>query len=249
MIVLAAVFTTFAGGAGAIDLADLLEAMTAAYGGPEAVVRLESYRAEGTVHRAAGGSGVFIRDYRAPDRLKVEIGYPDRSELRVVVGDQAWRGSRTGVAPVSGSQRNAMLYQLLRAELPGVMIRNRDRLEDRGIVEHEEGSHRLLRLRWSEDVEMRYWVEVGGNRVTHVESTLSVGPGQAVFATAFGDFREIDGVLFPFTEENYASGRRVAETRIERLILDPEEQVPIVPPDDPSAKPDTQGAPVDPKIN
>jgi hypothetical protein len=242
-IILFVAFMTSGGGAGAADLADLLNTITAAYGGSDAVSRLESYRAEGSVHRAAGSSGVFIRDYRAPDRMKVEIGYPDRSELRVVIGNRAWRGSRSGIEPVEGPMRTAMWYQLLRSELPGVLMRNHDRLEDRGIVEHEGGSHRLLVLRWSEGIEMRYWVEDGSNRVTHVESTLSVGPGQAVFATAFADFREIDGVLFPFTEKNYASGRHVAETRIERLILDPEGLPPIDPPEDVGAAPDPNGSP------
>jgi hypothetical protein len=88
---------------------------------------------------------------------------------------------------------------------------------------------------------MRYWVDEDSSRVTHVESTLDLGAGQAVFATAYGDYREIDGVLFPFSETNYASGRHVADTRIDRLILDPEELRPIVPPEDSGVSEEPRG--------
>jgi hypothetical protein len=241
--ILLAVWSAIAAADEGSEMSLFLERIQAAYGGPTAVAQLESYRAEGTVQRAAGGAGIFVRDHRAPDTMKVEIGYPDRSELRLVVGGEVWRGTRAGVTKVEGPLRVAVIYQLLRSELPGVLLRNRDRLKDQGAVEHQGGSHRLLALRWSDEIEMRYWVDEDSSRVTHVESTLDLGAGQAVFATAYGDYREIDGVLFPFSETNYASGRHVADTRIDRLILDPEELRPIVPPEDSGVSEEPRGGP------
>ena len=100
--------------------------------------------------------------------------------------------------------------------------------------EIEEGSHHLLALKWSEDLEMRYWVDVDTYRVTHVEGTLSMGSRQTLFATEFHDFQSVDGVLFSFLEKIYASGRHVADTRVERLILEPEDIGPFEPPPNPN---------------
>jgi hypothetical protein len=207
----------------AADLSDILDKIEVAYGGAEAVSRLETFRLEGeTTNLTRDVRGKMTRDYQAPDRMKVDIEYPDRTEVRLVIGDEVWRGARTGVRKAEGPAVAAAQYQLLRCNPPGVLLRFRDRLEDGGVVEHEGGRHRLIELRWSEAVTMKYWVEIATSRVTHVESVLRHGESKMVFATEYLDFRASDGVLFPFQEKNYASGRHVANTRIERLILEPE---------------------------
>jgi hypothetical protein len=216
--------------ASAGELDRVLSSIEAAYGGAEAVKRLDSYRLEGRVDRIAGDSGQVIRDYLAPDRMKVGIVYPDRTEVRLVVGDEAWHFGRSGGAKVRGSFRAAMVYQLLRSSVPGVLLRNRDRLEDRGLVEHAGGAHRMLAIRWSEDLEMRYWVEVGTNRVTHVEGTLRMGSRDTVFATEYRDFRTVEGALFPFREKNYASGRHVADTITDTVTVGISDPGPFEPP-------------------
>jgi hypothetical protein len=205
------------------EFSELLDKVEAAYGGAKAVLRLETFRLEGeTTSLATDVRGKMTRDYQAPDRMKVDIEYPDRTEVRLVIGDEVWRGARTGVRKAEGPAVAAAQYQLLRCNPPGVLRRYRDRLEDGGLHEHDNGSHRLLVLRWSDTVTMKYWVETATSRVTHVESVLRHGEGKMVFATEYLDFRESDGVLFPFQEKNYASGRHVANTRVERLILEPE---------------------------
>lgn len=216
--------------ASANELDGLLSSIEATYGGGDAVQNLDSYRLEGRVDRVAGDSGQVIRDLLAPDRMKVGIIYPDRTEVRLVVGDAAWHFGRSGGAKVRGSLRAAMAYQLLRSSVPGVLLRNRERLEDRGLVEHEGGSHRLLALRWSDDLEMRYWVEVGTHRVTHVEGTLQIGSRDTVFATEYHDFRLVEGALFPFREKNYASGRHVADTIAETVTVGIDDPGPFEPP-------------------
>lgn len=215
---------------GAADLGELLFKVEAAYGGAGAVAAMSSYHAEGVTRSAmGGGEGRIARDYQAPDRLKVVIDYADRSELRLINGEAAWRGDRAGVRAVEGPMRASMEYQLLRSDLPGALLRYRDRLEDGGVVEHEGGSHQLLVLRWSSLVEMKYWVDSASFLVTHVESAVNMGAHSVVFATALDDFRKVDGGLFPFKETNYASGQHVADTQLEKVELAPATLGPFTP--------------------
>lgn len=214
----------------AADLGDLLSRVEKTYGGSEAVQKIGSYRVEGrTQSRMHNATGELVREYRSPDRLKVVIEYPSKSEVRVLDGEYAWRGAKTGVHPVEGPMRSAMDYQLLRSDLPGVLLRNRDRLTDGGVKEHEGGRHRIIVLAWSKTVEMRYRVDLESFRITQVESVLNMGGRTVIFATSFDDFRLVDGVLFPFRETNYASGAHVADTFVDRVVLDPEELEPFLP--------------------
>src|SRR5262249_14028031 len=47
--------------------------------------------------------------------------------------------------------------------------------------------------------------------IVHSEGQL---PGPLRFATDYRDFRTVDGVLFAFSESNFASGQKTGETRL-----------------------------------
>jgi hypothetical protein len=212
------VMVCLSGHAGEFD--GLLIDVETAYGGPAAVARLRSYRVEGeTSSLMRGAVGKVTREYRAPDRLRVEIAYPDRTEVRVVTREGVWRGDASGVREVEGPMREAVLFQLLRSDLPGMLLRFRDRLEDGGVMQHENNAHRLVVLPWSQSLTMRFSVHAESSRITLAEGVIETGGRRLVFATSFSDFRRVGGVLFPFAEQNFANGRHVASTRIDRLVL------------------------------
>lgn len=50
----------------------------------------------------------------------------------------------------------------------------------------------------------------------------SVGKGEGIeFATSFGDFKSVDGLLFPFSEENFANGTKTATTTLTKIEVNP----------------------------
>src|SRR5438045_2422931 len=58
------------------------------YGGAAAWQKVTTIRETGTVVPAMGkGDGAATRFWQKPDKLRVEIVYPTRTELRVVAGD------------------------------------------------------------------------------------------------------------------------------------------------------------------
>ena len=124
---------------------------------------------------------------------------------------------------------DSMLYHHLRSDLPGVLLRNRDRLVDRGQLEREGAVFRVLDLPWSDTLTMRYWIDPSSHRVIRAAGTLNAGPMVLEFATEYGDFRKVEGVLFPFIEANFASGNRVATTTVEKVVFDPADLGPFHP--------------------
>ena len=47
--------------------------------------------------------------------------------------------------------------------------------------------------------------------------------------TQYSDFSEVDGVLFPFREENFPSGIPAASTTLHKIQIDPSENEPEFP--------------------
>ncbi|RMG88988.1 MAG: hypothetical protein D6708_10570, partial [Candidatus Dadabacteria bacterium] len=197
------------------NLPALLDSVVAAYGGPRAAARLEAFRAEAEITaRLRGKVGRMVREFRAPDKLRVEIAYPGSTEVRVLNGARGWRGDAGRLQRVVGLPLLAMRYQLLRSAIPWVFTHHRKLLEDRGSRTRNGQTYRLVGLPWSMELDLVFWVNAATRRVDRVEGVLRAPGHAAPFATEYADFRKVDGVLVPFHEENYASGRHTGTTRI-----------------------------------
>ncbi len=203
------------GPARAGNLAALVDSVVRVYGGPRAAAKMRACRVEAEVRALLRGAvGRVRREFLAPDRLRVEIAYPGATEVRILNGERGWRGDAGRLRRVSGLPLLAMRYQLLRSALPWVLVAHRELLEDRGSRRRGGQDYRLVGLPWSMDLDVTYWVNTVSRRVERGEAVLRAGPARTVFATEYRDFRRVKGVLVPFTEESYASGRHTGTTRI-----------------------------------
>jgi hypothetical protein len=213
------------------DLARLVDAVVSAYGGRPAVKRLEAFRAGGQVEdKMRNETGTVRRDFRAPDRLRVEIAYPPGVEIRILNGTRGWRGDRSGLVAVDGLPKVAMVFQMLRSAVPWVFMHHRVLVEERGTRSEGGAELRLLGIRWSRELDMVFGVDGKTGRVTLVEGTLQSPTGRTtVFQTRYLDFRQVEGVLFPFAEENFAAGVHVATTRISAVVFSPPDLGPFEP--------------------
>ena len=189
-----------------------------AYGGAELLSRVERVTQTGKVHsliRHAGQTGVLIRTLESADRLRVEISYPDgESEVRVLEGSRGWRNG----TEVRGPPRDAMLIQAGRLALPLLLEKRASELVDRGSVEREGKSLRRLELPLDGNVVLEVENDPDSGRILRTTGRLSMGArGSMEFSTTYGDFRKVDGILFPFREGNYVGSRHTADTVIEHI--------------------------------
>lgn len=200
----------------------LVARVVAAYGGRDALARLGTSRTIATVTphvRHLGGAGRTVRHFAAPDRLRVEIIYPAKTEVRILNGEQGWRGDARSVTPVEGPAIVAMRSQLLRMQPAWTLFHHRDHLTLGETSVRDGTRHRTLRLAWSNELAMDYAVEEATGRVTVVDARLQFGRTLMTFATEYSEFETVDGALVPMVEENYAADRHTATTRIESVAL------------------------------
>ncbi len=212
------------------DLGALIDSVIETYGGAPAVARTRAFRVEAEVTaRLRGGAGQARRDVEAPHRLRVTIAYPSGTEVRILDGDRGWRGDDHRLDRVTGLPKLAMEYQLLRSALPWALSHYRSLLEDRGTVPFGNGQVRLVALRPAPGLELLYGIDTANRRVLRVEGVLRHNGMAAPFATDYGDFRRIEGVLIPFLEENYASGQHTGTTRVSAVHFAPPDLGPFAP--------------------
>ena len=213
--------------AGGGELEVLLEKVAGAYGGEKALARLVAFRETGTVRsKMRGVEGELVRIYRHPGDLRVEISYPGMErEVRVLNGREGWRQGK----PVSGPPFEAMVLQAARLALPRNLLSAAGRIADLGTVRRDGKGLRALSFSPGEGMSMRVEVDPDSGRIlrslARSESGLEGMPGGIGFETVFEDFREVDGVRFPFLEQNFAMGRHTGETvlnRVEILAAAPE---------------------------
>ena len=227
---------------GALSLELLIGRSIEAYGGEEVLGRAGGVVQEGTVTSAMrqGAGGRIVRLYERPIRLRVEIKYPgNESEVRILDGGRGWRNG----GPASGPMYQAMLLQAARLGLPAILIDFQASLQDLGEVDRDGQRLRAVGLEFHQGLRVTAEIDPDTGRILRSEGTIS-GQGRRpalTFATEYADFREVDGVLVPFHEVNFAQGQRTGETRLESVEL--VKEIPagsFRPPVDPGSNPESQ---------
>jgi len=186
--------------------AGIVDDVIAAYGGADAWKKVKSFRQVGTVAspmRPAPGD--VTRLWTRPDKLTIEIVYPTSKETRIVDGDH---GTQNG-KEASGMGLAAMRLQAARLALPALLI---DRKAD---VKVREGN--VLEVAIAPAMTVTMEIDPKTNRVLR-----SVSKAEGIeFATTYGDFKSVDGLLFPFSEENFANGTKTATTTLAKVEVNP----------------------------
>lgn len=199
-----------------LDRQAVLERLIDAYGGEENVRRLDNVVQEWSmVALMSNRHGTDTRSIRMPDQLKVELVYPDKSEVRMLNGDAGNVAfNETPAQPARPPQRDAMRLQLMRLYSPLVL---RDKADAVSLVS-DEG---YLALSLNEHgVQADYLVNPDTWRIEKVVGTLNMQGTEMKFLTEYSDFKFIDGVLAHHKENKYAGQVNTAVLHLHNIIID-----------------------------
>lgn len=204
----------------ATPVASLIVLSVDAYGGEVALTAATRMIQTGTVTSTmrSGAAGQIVRLYERPVRLRVGIEYPgDESEVRILDGGRGWRNG----GPVSGPMYQAMLLQAARLGLPTILLEFQTSVQDLGEIERDGSRLRAVGLEFHQGLTVTAEIDPKSGRILRSAGTISGPDGRPAltFATEYSDFRDVDGVLVPFHEINYAQGRRTGETRLDSVEL------------------------------
>lgn len=202
------------------EIHDVVQEILHAYGGAAALGKVRAYRAEGiltaTDHREQGD---IVRWFERPDRLRVEMRYPDRGEVRVAAGDEGWGGpDDRQLQPIAGPLLESLRLQAARLDLP---LRLAEQESSLVWTDPDDKGRSVLRLSLSGGMLLDYHVSPKKHRIERVSMRLS-GPAPMELAADLSEFRWVHGILFPFREDAYAGRVKTAIVRLRSVKINPE---------------------------
>jgi hypothetical protein len=196
------------------DVAALVQRCVAAYGGKAALAKAARSRIQGSVTSVVlhpGATGRISRAYERPGRLRVEIAYPGGdAEVRVLDGATGWRDGEAA----TGMRLEAMVLQAARLDLPALLESSLGKLKDGGTAEVQGKKVRLLALEPGPGLLVEAALDPATGRILRSRGA-STGAAPIEFVTTYSEFKQIDGVLVPMREENWANGQSTGVTTVE----------------------------------
>lgn len=180
--------------------ADIFNKYIAALGGEQAIERLKSRTARGTILQPNGTTAKFDLYQEAPDRFYQVITTAQAITERGFNGKVGWQKGPRGLIELSGLTLGDLadfreangLFSLIRLKerFTSVSVSGKDKVDDREVyvltgTTTDGGTERLF-----------FDVETGllRRRTIYIPTMLGVIPRQI----DVGDYREIDGIKFPF---------------------------------------------------
>ncbi len=200
------------------DVGALVQRCVAAYGGKAALARSARSRVDGEVTSVVlhpGETGKIVREYERPGRLRVEIRYAGQPEIRVVDGARGWREGEEATGP----RLDAMVLQAARLDLPALLQANVTKLKDGGTAVVEGRKVRLLAVSPAEGLLVEAAIDPATGRILRSRGASTNGPQPIEFVTTYSKFKQVEGVLVPMREENWANGKSTGVTTVKKVTF------------------------------
>jgi hypothetical protein len=193
-----------------------------AYGGRERLAVVRSITAEGRITAfMRGDEGTYRRTLRRDGSLFVDIVYSRSSERRILQNNKGYRGTGGKVEQVTGPRLQAMVYQYNELDLPyGLLDGSCSATELRGDTVNGDAV-RVLSCTDRAGNRMEVFVNAENYRIVKCEGVFAVGTESTSLSAEFDDFRTVHGILLPFRIVNYAGGRKISVTTIDRYLINP----------------------------
>jgi outer membrane lipoprotein-sorting protein len=200
-------------------VSEAIAAIVDAYGGVEALGAISGYHMRGDQFAVQTNATIRVeRWFARPDRLRLELAYPDHLEVRYTDGENGWAGSTvSSLLPANPMKLQAMRLQTARFDPPLRLLENESRVEWR---DTDEKGRIVLRLAIDADLYIDYHVNPASHRIERMLMRMP-GPPEMFFAADYDQFHEIDGVLIPFREVTYAGATVTSRFQVTEFEWNP----------------------------
>ena len=156
----------------------------------------------------------MLRLYKAPDKLHVEINYASSSENRTVVGSMAWYQHE----PAKPTVRGATTLQAARMALPWNVLAKPSAAIDLGPIANADGKTvRAVEFPLEEQLKLVVEIDPETGYILRSRGILTMAQNSVEFATVYSDFRKGNGRIRAAHEDQFAMGRYLGHSRIDKI--------------------------------
>ena len=212
----------------------ILAKYTDAIGGQAAIDKMKTRVMKGTYTGFNGAELVFEASLTAPDKFYVSVTTPQGTNERGFDGKVAWERNSRGVNELTDpllDQMKSMFLSFrnikLKEEFTRLRLGGRDKIGDRAVVIVSGTTTDNHRERLFFDAETGLLLR----RISYIETMIGVIPEQIDFE----DYRDVDGLKFPFTvkassvEPGLVSTRKYSEINMNAPVDDSKFKMPPAP--------------------
>ncbi len=185
----------------------VVKQMISSYGGAEALEKLNNpYQQIWRLNAIAKNTqGNDLRNIALPEKLQVELTYPDSSETRILFGDHGLKiYNDTRQVKAEGPMLDSMRLQRMRLYSP-LMLQERIA----NITLSEKDGRYCLTLK-ENGLVTDYHVNKKTHLIEMVIGTLQMGGMTMQFRTEYHDYKAKEGVMLPHREIKYAGNVNTA---------------------------------------
>jgi hypothetical protein len=196
----------------------IIAEMITAYGGKEAISRITSVAARGTItDYLKGVEGGYARFFQRPGRLRIEIMPANGGEIRILDHGRGWQRLGGEYREVRPATLQSMIYQYSYLDLPMGLADDRYPVSYGGSRDLDGRVADLLLIEPAGAPLLRVLVDRETHLIARVAANFDMGMGASELVTRYEDFRPVAGVLFPFRLINHAAALRLSTIAIASL--------------------------------
>lgn len=202
------------------DAQKLIDKCIDHYGGTKALESVKGIEVEySTKLLMKGGIITIIKSCARDRRYKIVRIEPDGKEIRILNGDKAWFAGRDTLLDLNSGRYKSELFSYLTMSMPLAMktepfseIRYGHRADD---------SLAYIYMKKQDSLMIILGIDPGQYTISTSEGVIYQDTNTFVFINLFSDFREFEGILFPYVMSNVSMGLEVARSTINKIELNP----------------------------
>lgn len=195
-----------------------------AYGGKKVVEGIHSIHAKGEIQafmrQEHGTYELYLKRER---KLRVETKYEHASELRILNGDRGYRSDDgLPIEEVFGPRYFSMLYQYKHLDILHDLMKGSYKISFAGKTSVYGNPAEVLRMIDKEGTIMDVFIDAHNFLIVKVTGYFSENDKKMSLSTEYSDFKKVGGSIFPFSITNYAAGMKIAQTVIDKYLINPD---------------------------
>jgi len=207
---------------------EIVASNLAARGGKEQIQALRSIRETGTVTASDGRVARVVREIKRPGLFRLEFSSQGTTSVFAHDGETGWQ-----VAPLQGQFEPQTVEADIDAtagadqrDIEGPLVGWREKGRTVELVGHEmlPGREAFKLEVTLEDGAVRYdYVDVASRQIVRSDLARKIRRHSVWLENTFSDFREVDGLIFPFLVETHIADRpEVLTITIDTIELNPD---------------------------
>lgn len=207
---------------------EIVASNLAARGGKEQIQALRSIRETGTVTASDGRVARVVREIKRPGLFRLEFSSQGTTSVFAHDGETGWQ-----VAPLQGQFEPQTVEADIDAtagadqrDIEGPLVGWREKGRTVELVGHEmlPGGEAFKLEVTLKDGAVRYdYVDVASRQIVRSDLARKIRRHSVWLENTFSDFREVDGLIFPFLVETHIADRpEVLTITIDTIELNPD---------------------------